>query len=499
VRAVDLNNDGAIDFVIGSMFRDSAVPADFSGYYLKNTNPEGWPIKLAHPVKLDLLKRPCFYDVDGDGALDCVGLVLDRELDDGHYNPQTRQLCVIAWRKNLGGDPPKFGLQQPLNGIDARYCTFTAAVTNGSRRGLLVTHDYGFYTSFFEQARDLATKPHFKQTSLVSDSARLFGETNGCFPCDWDGDGDWDILSGSSYGWVRIQINQGTSKSPEFDAPKRVLAEGKPIYFVLSEMLPDLRGYGHNLGYPLPVYIDWDADGLPDLMLPNLSNRIFWYKNIGTRRKPKFGQRQQVICDGYPETKQTLKTAAETLMLVGGKSPYDLTQPFQWRARAAFGDLTGDGLPDIITSDERKTTTLFVQYRDPQGQRRLRKVGSVRVPNGDVIKSPYPQYVLIDWDSDGLLDLIYRHNPAYISDPALARNIGTKTEPKFDTPSMLHCYGKPTEDPAGHLYYGIHDMDNDGKPDMIISMDLGSYAFYRHAALKMKHHPTFHLGQIEQR
>jgi len=97
------------------------------------------------------------------------------------------------------------------------------------------------------------------------------------------------------------------------------------------------------------------------------------------------------------------------------------------------------------------------------------------------------------------LDLIYRHNPAYISEPALARNIGTKTKPIFDTPVMLRCYGKRAEDPSGHLYYGIRDMDDDGKPDMIINMDIGTYAFYRHAVFQMKQHPAHRMGKLRRR
>ena len=123
----------------------------------------------------------------------------------------------------------------------------------------------------------------------------------------------------------------------------------------------------------------------------------------------------------------------------------------------------------------------------------------MKTRNGEVIKSPYPQYVLVDWDGDGLLDLIYRHNPAYSSEPALARNIGTKTNPKFDSPVMLRCYGKRAEDPAGHLYYGIRDMDDDGKPDMIINMDIGTYAFYRHSVFQMKQHPTYRIGKLQRR
>jgi hypothetical protein len=35
------------------------------------------------------------------------------------------------------------------------------------------------------------------------------------------------------------------------------------------------------------------------IMLANETNRIFWYKFIGTRKKPRFGPRQQVTCDDF--------------------------------------------------------------------------------------------------------------------------------------------------------------------------------------------------------
>src|SRR5262249_18204639 len=60
-RAVDLNRDGAIDFVVGST-------------YLRNTNSKGWPIRLANAGTLDAGRDPCFYDIDGDGTLDSVCL-----------------------------------------------------------------------------------------------------------------------------------------------------------------------------------------------------------------------------------------------------------------------------------------------------------------------------------------------------------------------------------------------------------------------------------------
>ena len=41
---------------------------------------------------------------------------------------------------------------------------------------------------------------------------------------------------------------------------------------------------------------------LRDLMLPNETNRIHWYRNIGSRGSPRFAAREQILCDGYPDS-----------------------------------------------------------------------------------------------------------------------------------------------------------------------------------------------------
>ena len=46
VRIVDLDRDGAVDFVVGSLFSETNPKA----YFIRNTNPSGWPITAAEPV-----------------------------------------------------------------------------------------------------------------------------------------------------------------------------------------------------------------------------------------------------------------------------------------------------------------------------------------------------------------------------------------------------------------------------------------------------------------
>jgi hypothetical protein len=118
-RVVDLDQDGAIDFVVGDL-------------YLRNTHPKGWPVELAKGVSLDTGKDSCFFDVDGDRRLDTV--CLEDVPGEGLSNHR------VAWRRNLGDDVPKFGPPGPLGDIRAPYPRAVAAVGDGPCRGLLVSH-----------------------------------------------------------------------------------------------------------------------------------------------------------------------------------------------------------------------------------------------------------------------------------------------------------------------------------------------------------------------
>ena len=303
---------------------------------------------------------------------------------------------------------------------------------------------------------------------------------------------------------------EGKPSRPAFAKPQQILSQGKPIRIFMSQVFPGIRGYYHDMGYPFPSYVDWDADGLPDLMMPNITNRVFWYKNIGTRQRPEFGPRRQVIVDGYPETTET---RAATAKLLGAetkrwnKRMLDETSPFGWRARAGFGDLTGDGLVDMVHADGRTRNSsgyadayaLFVQYRDRQGKLKLRRDQVITHPDGSPLKGPEgitSQSIVTDWDGDGLLDIICHWGPANTKcQPMFVRNIGTKTKPRFGSPEAICLWGEPLIGLVKHgPYWGIHDIDEDGRSDLLAGLGYGNYAFYRRTALEMKERPKFELG-----
>ena len=75
-----------------------------------------------------------------------------------------------------------------------------------------------------------------------------------------------------------------------------------------------------------PVLADWDGDGLPDLILGlkggGRSRGVYWCRNVGTKREPKFGPSQLLVADN---------DRVETTGI-------------------CVADWNGDGRPDLIAS-----------------------------------------------------------------------------------------------------------------------------------------------------
>ncbi|KPL24732.1 MAG: hypothetical protein AMJ75_02905 [Phycisphaerae bacterium SM1_79] len=117
---------------------------------------------------------------------------------------------------------------------------------------------------------------------------------------DWNNDGKKDLLSGDTKGQVWLFLNTGTQKAPELAEGVRVQADGQPIlgnpprYSDSDGGLQVERDPEKLMGIYSKIHLgDWDGDGLKDLLIgqdgPGGRNLLF-YKNIGTQSDPKFGQ-----------------------------------------------------------------------------------------------------------------------------------------------------------------------------------------------------------------
>ena len=487
-RVLDLNGDQLPDLVVGD-------------YYLRNTNPKGWPIQVADPIQLNAGHRACFLDLDDDGLQDSAFLQPSEKPGPAHP-PRP------AWSKNLGGSPPRFGPAHPLEEIDAFWCGDLAAVNDSGVSGLLVQHDIGQKVSFYEKLK--GSTPHFRRSGLAESRSAVLTFSDQAWPClcDWNDDGLIDLLIGGGYGWPRIVINRGTRERAAYTEPQLILSEGQPIRILMSDVYPNCEEYKHNMGYPYPVFTDWDGDGLSDLMLPNCSNRLFWYRNIGTKQEPQFGPRQQLNPVGHEDSPQKRLATGEILM-TRWEGELEAGQPFFWRTGAAFADFNGDGLTDFVTHDgETRKATLFTQFREESGGLRLKKGPSLKLADGRLIDDSLvgrsahwtESFRATDWDRDGLIDLVYSCSGSTPKGSIyLLRNVGTKQQPEFEEPRTLSCFGQPLYLTAHGPHPWVGDYDGDGTPDLVACVEWSVYPFYRHAAIEMTERPTYSLSTVRNR
>lgn len=102
---------------------------------------------------------------------------------------------------------------------------------------------------------------------------------------DWDADGDHDLLLGSKGGELHLRLNEGTNSAPAFTSSnQRVEADGAPL---------SVPG-----GLTAPVLVDWNRDGLTDLVCGSFEGGVYVYENRGTAGAPAFAAARALIEPG---------------------------------------------------------------------------------------------------------------------------------------------------------------------------------------------------------
>jgi len=105
---------------------------------------------------------------------------------------------------------------------------------------------------------------------------------------DLNGDGKPDVLFGAE-NWKTLGVVYGPLAGKDELTVQRMWPEGQEPY-------PPGTRLSTN-----PVLADWDGDGLPDLILGlwggGRRRGVYWCRNVGTKREPKFGPSQLLVAD----------------------------------------------------------------------------------------------------------------------------------------------------------------------------------------------------------
>lgn len=148
------------------------------------------------------------------------------------------------------------------------------------------------------------------------------GRASWPFACDWEGDGDLDLVLGNMYGKVFLARNTSGGKALAFAEPVPLVASGAPL--VIEET------------NAAPCVADWDGDGAQDLVLGTGDGTVLLYRNTSTTR---------------PVGEPVLAAPRELLpKALDGAASVRLARPGQ-RARVAVCDWNEDGRLDLLVGE----------------------------------------------------------------------------------------------------------------------------------------------------
>lgn len=115
---------------------------------------------------------------------------------------------------------------------------------------------------------------------------------------DWDGDSVEDIITGNSEGFILFYKNIGSNEEPAFLPETRIKAAGKDIQ-IQAGYSGSVQGTQESRwGYVSPTVVDWNEDGLPDLILGDITGCYTIYLNRGTKEQPKLEAGHPLFCEG---------------------------------------------------------------------------------------------------------------------------------------------------------------------------------------------------------
>ncbi len=461
----DLDGDGDLDLIIGGYY---------GLLYYENTGTSTNPVFSKNDslfVNINPLigadPKPAFADLDGDGDLDLLvgigeslfggptaGITL------GFRNNGTPHKAEFVHDNSLVAGIPDVG----INSYPA-----LADLDNDGDYDLLIGRDGG--ALFYYKNTGTVNQPVWTREYSTFSSVETSTYWKNPTFADLDYDGDLDLIYGTSSGIIYVYRNNGSASNPSFqlypDYFKVIKLEGNSSTVSLADFDGDgdydlLSGiwtgrfiYFKNEGtnqkpiftnismpfssftvgsYSSPVFVDIDGDGDYDIVSGALNGKIYCYiNNNGT-----FSSDNSLF----------------NFVSVG------------YMSIPAFADLDNDGDLDLLVGSE--TGANYKYY--------LNTGNNIYEENTVVFSGiSFPNYsrpAFADIDNDGDYDLIIgRSNGALI----YYENTGSKETPVWTRNDALFS-GVSVKQNA---HPGFADLDGDGRKDLILGEYDGNFTYYK--------------------
>ena len=212
--------------------------------------------------------KPTLTDLDGDSDPD---LVVGSRGGAIHYFENTGTSANPNFTERTG-------TANPLDSVTVgSYSTPTFTDLDGDGDLDLIVGNGDGDIAYFENTGTV-TAPSFTQRTGTANPFDTItkGSWSTVTLADLDGDGDPDLAVGNNDGDVHYYENTGTSANPSFT--QRADA-ANPLNNI-------------NAGsYSTPVFVDFDKDNDPDLVVGSGNENIYYFENTGTTTDPSFIQR----------------------------------------------------------------------------------------------------------------------------------------------------------------------------------------------------------------
>lgn len=304
---------------------------------------------------------------------------------------------------------------------------------------------------------------------------------------DWDGDGILDIVAGNSEGRVLFFKNIGTNEEPAFLPGVPLKARDREIH-IQAGYKGSVQGLGEaRWGYASPTVIDWNGDGLPDIVMGDITGGYTVYLNIGTRTEPLLDAPVPIYHQGMP--------------LHG-----------HWRVQPGVAEL--DGQMALMIVDGEGHIRMYWQL-DPYN---VKDNGKVRMEDGSYISvsqlysghTGRAKLHLADWDRDGKVDLIigtFRRSsvpngetgfPLPVEDGSASmvlflKNVGSNSEPVFQHPVPFLYRGRILHPGGGHaVAAAVTDLGGNG-PNLLTGNQAGRMTLYLNRSLSLLEDPIVNI------
>ncbi|MCX7819644.1 MAG: exo-alpha-sialidase [Kiritimatiellae bacterium] len=423
------------------------------------------PLRYNHPrlvvdLGVGLWAWPLPMDFDGDGDLD-----LPVNCPDKPFNGVWlfENACADTAANPLPVFRPPRRISRGLQNVQVSY-------VEGHPRVLTPAAEHpDFLRSGLERSVPLLVPANIHPNRVRANMWRY---------ADYDGDGSLDLVVGvddwTDYGWdnaydpagrwtngplrgfVYVLRNAGTSRTPRYERPAKLIAGDRPV---------------EVFGWPSPNLGDFDGDGDLDLICGEFLDRFTWFRNIGRRTEPRYEPGRRLVADDGRPLAMDLQMITPVALDWDRDGDLDLIAGDE-DGRVALIEHTGRIAPDGVP--------IFRAPRYFQQEADLLKFGALATPCG------------ADWDGDGDIDLLCGNTAGYIGFIENLSGPGVEY-PRWAPPRRLEADGRviriqagpngsiqgPAEAKWGYTTLTVADWDHDGLPDLVVNSIWGLVHWYR--------------------